>query len=253
MQLFAAGCLRLISPDDVMIKRMSKTNKRETFNSFGAWSGILGPVVIGLGIIISGLGYVGIEGQPFNVLNHFVSELGELGVSDLAIAFNGGLILGGVFNIAFMIYLATQIDHWIRYPLVVVGLVTSVSGGLVGVFPMTYLDAHVVVALTFFNLGLVIAIVYSVIIHISTKHPFPKWLSIPGFLTAAAFALFLFFPSDLESELDFETGMMGHDPQSPGFRPTGSDGVDGHLRYSYLDTVVGKLSGDDAARRAAAA
>ena len=96
---------------------MIKNIPLEKIASFAAFSGILGPGIISLGILISGLVYVGVEEQRYNPLNHFVSELGELGVSNLAAAFNIGLIIGGILNTVFMIYLAIQIEHWIRYPL----------------------------------------------------------------------------------------------------------------------------------------
>ena len=98
--------------------------------------GILGPVVISLGILFAGFSYIGIEGQAYDPFNHFVSELGEIGVSDAAWAFNAGLIGGGILNALFLIYLAAQIKHWARYPLGLLGFITSIFGGLVGIFPM---------------------------------------------------------------------------------------------------------------------
>ena len=119
-----------------------------------AWSGVVGPFLIGLGIIISTLSYSGYQGQSYNFLNHFVSELGEIGVSNLAVVFNGGLVLGGICNLAFMIYLASQFSGWNRYPLALLGAATTLFGTFVGVFPMNDLDRHIFVALGFFNLGL---------------------------------------------------------------------------------------------------
>jgi len=187
--------------------------------SFLAYSGILGPFFISLGILIAGVSYHGIEGQLYNPLNHFVSELGEIGVSDGAWAFNAGLVGGGIFNTLFMIYLAAQIRHWIRYPLGILGLTTSVFGLLVGIYPMNYLKPHLFVALTFFDLGLAVALFYSILILVSNKHPFPKWLALPGLLNAATFAIFIFFPSDFDSGLDFQEGMAGLIRNRPGFIP----------------------------------
>ncbi len=53
--------------------------------------GIGGVSIILLGALISALAYEGRNGQAYRFLNHFVSELGEVGVARLAWAFNGGL------------------------------------------------------------------------------------------------------------------------------------------------------------------
>lgn len=171
--------------------------------------GILGPVVISLGILLAGFSYIGIDGQAYDPLNHFVSELGEIGVSDAAWAFNAGLIGGGILNALFLIYLASQIKHWARYPLGFLGLITSIFGGLVGIYPMNSLKQHLFVALTFFDLGLAVALLYSIFILISSKHPFPKWLAVPGFVNTISFAVFIFFPSNFDSGVDFQEGMAG--------------------------------------------
>ncbi len=181
--------------------------------------GILGPVVISLGILFAGFSYTGIEGQAYDPLNHFVSELGQIGVSDAAWAFNAGLIVGGILNVLFMIYLAAQIKHWVRYPLGLLGFTASVFGGLVGIFPMNSLKGHLFVALTFFYLGLVVALIYSIFILISSKHPFPKWLAVPGIVNTVTFAVFIFFPSDFDTGVDFQTGMAGLLRNRPDFIP----------------------------------
>ena len=56
--------------------------------------GILGTGIIILGIIVSALRYKGSQGEHFSILNHFISELGEVGVSPAGLFFNLGLILG---------------------------------------------------------------------------------------------------------------------------------------------------------------
>jgi len=190
--------------------------KHRTFLSL---CGIFGPGLIAVGMIIAGLSYIGIDGQFYNPLNHFVSELGELGISDAAWAFNAGLVVGGLLNALFMGYLAAQIDHWIRYPLGLLGIIASIFGALVGIFPMNYLKPHIFVALTFFDMGLAIALLYSIFILFSNKHPFRKWVAIPGIINTVTFAAFIFFPSDIESGVDFQEGMGGLIRNRPDFIP----------------------------------
>ena len=184
-----------------------------------AWSGVIGPLLIGLGIIISTLAYNGNQGQSYSFLNHFVSELGEIGVSNLAAVFNGGLVLGGICNLAFMIYLANQFSGWIRYPLAILGAAAALCGTLVGVFPMNDLDHHLFVALGFFNLGLLVALIYSLIFLFKKDHPFPRWLAIPGLLNTAAFFIFNNFPPQFEESIEFQDGMAGLFSNRPDFIP----------------------------------
>jgi hypothetical membrane protein len=182
---------------------------QEKFAVYAPLCGMIGPGLIALGMIISTLAYSGVEGQAYSPMNHFVSELGEVGVSELAPAFNWSLITGGLITIPFMIYLAGQIKFWIRWPLGILGVMTAVFAVLVGIFPMNYVNPHTFAALTFFNLGLAVAILYSLVILFSSRQPFPKWLAIPGVLYALTFTWFSFFPSAIPVEFDFEVGMAG--------------------------------------------
>lgn len=194
-------------------------HNRSWMSRIGAWSGLIGPVVIALGSLIAALGYTGVEGQAYNPLNHFVSELGEIGVSNLALVFNISLIVGGILNSYFMIYLGQGIQGWPRWPLVLLGLVSAVCGGLVGVFPMNALDAHILFALAFFNVGMLVALAYSLIFLFGKNHPYPRWLSVPGFLNTAAFFAFNNFPSQFEEGVDFHEGMGGLLSNRPDFIP----------------------------------
>jgi hypothetical membrane protein len=195
------------------------STKKWNCNKLGAWSGLIGPLVIALGSLISALGYTSVEGQAYHPINHFVSELGEMGVSNLAVIFNGSLILGGILNAYFMIYLAWKIPGWARYPLAFLGLAASICGFFVGVFPMNKLDQHIFFALGFFNLGLIVSLIYSIIFLIGRNLPFPRWLSIPGFITTASFFAFNNFPSQFEEGVDFHEGMAGLLSNRPDFIP----------------------------------
>ena len=187
--------------------------------NFSTWSGLIGPLVILLGSLITALGYTGLEGQAYNPLNHFVSELGKVGLSQLAVVFNASLIVGSTLNAIFMITLSKNIQGWLRYPLGGLGLATAACGGLVGIFPMNNLDYHILFALGFFNLGLLVALAYSLVFLFGKIHPYPRWLSIPGFLNAAAFFAFNNFPSQIDEGVDFQEGMQGLLSNRPDFIP----------------------------------
>jgi hypothetical membrane protein len=184
-----------------------------------ALSGVAGPLIIALGMLISILGYTGAEGQAYRLQNHFVSELGQVGISDLAPVFNLGLVIGGILNTIFLVQLALLVPGWPRYPVLVLGAASSLSGMLVGFFPMNNLGPHIFWALAFFNLGMVVALVYSLLFLLGRGGPFPRWLALPGLLNTAAFFWFNNFPSEMESGADFQGSMEGLLANRPPFLP----------------------------------
>ena len=58
--------------------------------------GFLGKAILMLGSLITTVPYRGKEGEPYSILNHFISAIGEVGVSRLAPVFNASLIVGGL-------------------------------------------------------------------------------------------------------------------------------------------------------------
>lgn len=70
--------------------------------------GFLGSAIIVLGSLITAIPYRGKEGESYSILNHFISELGEVGVSRLAPVFNASLIAGGVVLLIFVLGLGLK-------------------------------------------------------------------------------------------------------------------------------------------------
>ncbi len=169
-------------------------------------AGVLGAAVVGAGCLIAALPYRGREGEAYSPLNHFVSELGEVGVSTHAAFFNGGLLIGGALITVFMAGLAGLDRHWLMRGAAVSGVLSGVFAFLVGVFPMNQLAPHLVVAMAFFHLGLVTIGLFSA--HVLRVPRLPRWLfwvGLPPFLAFAALLLLMrvspFDPRDLP--LDF--------------------------------------------------
>jgi len=196
-----------------------KHGASERVGLYTSSSGLIGAVIMALGMLLSGFAYVGVQGQRYNLLNHFVSELGEIGVSEWAVVFNWSLVLGGILTSVFMVYLASKIKHWIKIPLGIISLYASTNGALVGIYPMNNLEPHIRVAMRFFNLGMLITFLYSLVFLFSRWHPFPRWVAIPGLWNAAAFAWFLNYPSNFDSGVSFEQGMVGILANRPDFIP----------------------------------
>jgi hypothetical membrane protein len=151
--------------------------------------------LVGLVFILTPqLFYSGSEGEPFSMFNHAVSELGELGVSELAWMFNIGLLVAGILFIPFMIGLGLYIDTIISKIAAVVGVYSAISVSLVGVYPMNFLYEHSVTAISFFLSGMVMTLLWAIAILVQKEAKLHKGLSIGGFINMTIFALFLYGP-----------------------------------------------------------
>ncbi len=154
-------------------------------------AGLLGSSVIALGAVVTAFAYSGSQGQSYSPINHFVSELGEIGVSELSFLFNASLIVGGICFVVFMLGLAATRRGPLGYAYGLTGVIAGVGGAFVGVFPMNQLDRHAVAALTFFVLGLVTVLLASIDFVRLSDPRFPRWLSVVGGATVLAFGAFL--------------------------------------------------------------
>jgi hypothetical membrane protein len=141
--------------------------------------------------VAAALAYRGSMGELYSPLNHWVSELGELGVSQLAIVFNVGLIVGGACLAIFMAALGAAREGRLRWLYVPIGVVAGVAGMLVGVFPMNQIAVHRIVALTFFMLGWIAVGLASADIWRRRDPRFARWLPWLGLLTVVCFICFL--------------------------------------------------------------
>ena len=157
----------------------------------GPGVGVFGSLVLGLTALAAALAYTGTEGEGFSVLNHWVSELGEMRVSRLAIVFNIGLVISGICLAIFMTALGALRRSRLAWLFVPIGIVAGIGGALVGVFPMDSGGPHVPAALTFFVLGWICVGLASIDIWRRPDRRFPGWLPWLGALTVLAFLCFL--------------------------------------------------------------
>lgn len=154
--------------------------------------GFSGPVIIILGALLTAMAYTGKIGERYSFLNHFISELGEVGVSDWALVFNASLFLGGVCITGFMLGAACIFNNRFGLVFAVVGLVTGIAGALVGIFPMNNLDTHIPVAMWFFRAALTVSALYAVYIMFSKQVKFSRWTSLPAASISVITFIFLF-------------------------------------------------------------
>ena len=168
---------------------------------FPAW-GIMGSIIGLAFILIPQTVYVGTHGEPFSMFNHYVSELGELGVSELAMMFNLGLMLAGILFVPFMIGLGLYLRSMVSKIAALVGVFSAIAIYMVGIFPMNFSAEHSLAAISFFLSGLVMTLLWALGIFAQKEARVPKILSLGGFINTAIFALFLYGPWEGLSDLD---------------------------------------------------
>jgi hypothetical membrane protein len=158
---------------------------------FAAGAGMLAFVLISVGSVLAAVAYAGTAGEPYSPLNHWISELGQVGVSARAAAFNAALVVGGLGFVMFVLGLGLTSPSRLRWAFVPIGIVAGLGGAAVGVFPMNHPAEHVLAASTFFNLGWIFVALASIafVRHREPRHP--AWLGIVGAASVAAFVAFL--------------------------------------------------------------
>lgn len=159
------------------------------------WLSLAGAASAVLGSLIAGLAYRGRLGERYSPLNHFISELGEEGVSRRAWAFNWGLIVCGLCLLPACVSLGLLLPGvWARLGLAA-GAVTAVSLALVGVFPMNRLTPHIRAAVTYFRFGLVMVVFFTIAIAAQPENPplVPRQIALVGLPAAASYAYFLLY------------------------------------------------------------
>jgi hypothetical membrane protein len=153
--------------------------------------GLVGPILIIAGSLLTALAYTGVLGQRYSFLNHFISELGEVGVSEWAAIFNISLFVGGLCVTGFMLGAARLFGNWFGILFGLVGLATGISGSLVGIFPMPQ-EAHGPVAMWFFRTALASSAMYAIYVVASRQDRFARWTSIPAASISIITFAFLF-------------------------------------------------------------
>ena len=144
-------------------------------------------------ILVTGLAYRGSKGERYSILNHFISELGEVGVSRLAVVFNTAMILAGTLFLPLMIGLGLQLNSvWGKLGMVA-GIVAAVACLFVGVFPMNTIKLHTTAAMTYFRFGLLTVLLFSIAVlaQPAGQRIIPLYVSVIGFFSMVTYAVFL--------------------------------------------------------------
>jgi hypothetical membrane protein len=166
-----------------------------TFNIMHIF-GFTGTGLIILAVFYPTLVYRGKLGERFSLLNHFISELGELGVSRAAWIFNAGLLLAGLVMIPYVVGLGIAFGSLLGWLGTAAGVIAVLGVAAVGVFPMNNIEAHKVAATTYFRAGLVMVFFFGLAIFFqpSGKVMVPQAANLLSLLAFLAYGTFLAWP-----------------------------------------------------------
>lgn len=151
-------------------------------------------VTLGLiGVILPSLVYRGTKGEKYSFLNHYISELGETGVSRLAWLFNLSMILSGTCIMVASLALGLVLPGFWAKAGLVLGVATGVALSLVGVFPMNKMENHGKAAIAYFRGGLLMVLFFSLAIVLQGgENPLvPRALGLVGMIPVLAFGVFM--------------------------------------------------------------
>jgi hypothetical membrane protein len=176
-----------------VVKYMILNFLRRNYGYFG----LAGVIIVAFCSLVAALFYIGPEGESYSLLNHFISELGEVGVSPLAWLFNLGLVAGGLLFIPFSLGLGLSLPGWLSKAGMVAGIGAGLALAGVGFFPMNHLQPHITAALTYFRLGLVTVVLFGLAIQLQPKGGvvIDKRANLASLLAAACYASFILYAS----------------------------------------------------------
>jgi hypothetical membrane protein len=154
---------------------------------------LAGALIILAGTIISMIPYRDRNGERYSMRNHFISELGEVGVSKEAWGFNTGMTIGGWLFLPLMLVMGIQLSSVLGWIGAGLGMVSGVAAAMVGVYSMERLTPHRKAAMTFFHSGLYSILFFTAAIFAQPagERAIPLGLNIAGLAAIASFSAFL--------------------------------------------------------------
>jgi hypothetical membrane protein len=181
--------------------------------------GLAGSVIILLGCLITAIPYIGKAGEKYSILNHFISELGEIGFSKAARVFNTGMVIGGIFFLPFMVGLGLTLGSWWAILGMSAGLLAAIFGALVGIYSMDRLTPHRRAAMTFFRSGLITIIFFTIAVFAqpADQRVIPLAVNVFGVIAIISYTAFLAIVGKKTDKNDQPNYIL--DPQAMPARP----------------------------------
>ncbi len=158
--------------------------------------GFTGTGLVILAVFYPMLVYRGKLGERYSQLNHFISELGEVGVSHAAWFFNMGLLLGGLVLLPYIAGLGIAFGSLFGWLGTAAGIIAVSGVAAVGVFPMNNMRLHAIAAITYFRAGLVMVFFLGLAIFFQRagRAVIPQAANLLSLLAFLSYGAFLILP-----------------------------------------------------------
>ena len=114
--------------------------RRLALGRIATTAGLLSFWTIVLACAVAALGYQGARGEAYTPLNHWISELGQLGVSARASTFNLGLVAAGMEFLIFMLGMAMTTQSRLRWLFGAFGILAGLYSSGTDVFQILLHD-----------------------------------------------------------------------------------------------------------------
>jgi len=173
-------------------------NSPQIFQLFG----LISCLIALFGSLVTAIFYRGKEGESYSVLNHYISELGERGVSKLAWVFNLSMILAGLCLVLTCISLGLVLPGIAPVIAIEFGFFYGFCLSFSGVFPMNKPKTHGQAVMTHFRTGLITVVIFSLGIAIqpAAELIISRWFSLAGLPVIIFFAAFWIMAPRLHQE-----------------------------------------------------
>jgi hypothetical membrane protein len=158
--------------------------------------GFAGTGLVILAVFFPSVVYRGKSRERYSLLNHFISELGEVGVSQAAWVFNSGLILGGLVLLPTIVGMGMKLNSALGWLGSVAGVIAVLGVIAVGIFPMNNLKMHAIAAMTYFRSGLLMValIGLAIVLQPDGETLVPRAANLLSLMAFLAYAAFLTLP-----------------------------------------------------------
>ena len=155
-----------------------------------------GTSLIILAVFYPAMVYRGKLRERYSLLNHFISELGEVGVSRAAWAFNSGLFIGGLVLLPTILGLGIIFGSLLGWLGTIAGIIAVLGVAAVGIFPMNNLKPHAFAAMTYFRSGLAMLFFFglAILFQPSGRSHVPQAANILSLVAFLSYAAFLALP-----------------------------------------------------------
>jgi hypothetical membrane protein len=165
-----------------------------------AYFGLVSCIILTSGILTSINHFSGMKKEPFSVLNHFISELGDPRFAPHYKLFAFTLISGGIFMLPFIIGLGLLFHSVLSYIAMTIGILCTIACSLIGCIPEHKEKAHFTVSGVFF-LGMgILMILFTITIYLQPELNFPRWIIGVSIVLLGIFSSFIIDTACLSKE-----------------------------------------------------